>query len=150
MDDAEKGATRNVRFLTALMGGLFLLALAAGCSTSEKRVLAKGKILNGGVPLKVDPKMGVTIMLAPDMEKGKNTTSYPANFNRDDATFAVPGPDGRGIPEGKYRISILLMSLKPTEWMDETNDQFSAGNTRIQRTVVGDEPIIIDLSKSEG
>src|SRR5262249_32288974 len=31
---------------------------------------------------------------------------FPATVNDEDGTFEVLGPDGRGIPPGKYRVSV--------------------------------------------
>jgi hypothetical protein len=143
------GVYLAVRLLLSALCLCLLVVIAPGCSTESKQVTVKGKLLNHGSPLKVDPKVGVTVSLVPVVEQGKAATNFPANFNRDDATFDVPGPQGKGIPPGRYRVSVFQQAISIPEWMADMNEQFSPSNTRIVRDIEKDTDIVVDLSKPE-
>jgi hypothetical protein len=135
----------------ACVAGAVVLALLPGCGQEQPKVRARGQLLDKGQPLKVSPKTGVTIGFFPTVkEEGKRADSYTADFNREDSTFVVPGVDGRGIPPGKYRITIMQMSLEATPAMNALNEAFGPEKSPIVRDVQNEEPIRIDLSKPEG
>ena len=68
---------------------------------------AKGRVVKGGQPYTVlaDDYVRVTFyQLTPDGAPGKN--SYAATYNNADGTFRAVGPDGKGIPPGRYRVCV--------------------------------------------
>jgi hypothetical protein len=78
----------------------------AGCG-GDARLNAKGRVVKGGQPFTVpaEDRVRVTFyQLQPDGTTGKN--SYIAEFHNSDGTFRAVGPDGRGIPPGRYRICV--------------------------------------------
>jgi hypothetical protein len=88
----------------------------AGCG-GDARLNAKGRVLRDGQPFTVpaDDHVRVTFyQLTPEGTTGKN--SYAAAFNNADGTFTAVGPDGRGIPPGKYRVCV--------EHLHKRNDMF--------------------------
>jgi hypothetical protein len=140
-----------VKFILPIACGLVLLA-ATGCTSGPKMTLVKGKLLYKGSPLKVDPKAGVQISFIPIVERGEAYSTYPASPpKREDMSFEVRGPQGKGIPPGKYRVAVNLLSAKDP-LVDEINEGFSKQNTNVVREVRGEEgPVmLIDLSKPEG
>jgi len=145
-----RGPVVRVRDHLPMLCGLALVVWLPGCTTGPKLVIPTGKLLNRGAPLTSDTKLGVTLTFHADAREGRPPASYVANIDRESATFTVPGPQGKGIPEGTYRVSVLLMSINPTEWMDDVNQQFSPTNTRVIREVKEGESLTIDLSKPEG
>jgi hypothetical protein len=90
----------------AVASGLALV----GCG-SANRIQVQGVLLKGGSPL--TPPEGASnemVFVAMDV-KGDSDKTIGANepfaaIVNDDGTFNVPGPDGTGIPPGKYRVSI--------------------------------------------
>ena len=84
---------------------------AAGCGPSGV-VAASGKVVKAGAPYAVPAgqTLRVTFHAAEVKDAaGKDVgagQSYPAIVRPEDGTFTVPGPDGRGIPPGKYRVAI--------------------------------------------
>ena len=87
---------------------LTLCALAiCGCGGSERKFKAKGKVVKGGAPFTVsaDEYVRVTFYpMAADGSQPKN--SYVAVYDRNDGGFTVVGPDGKGVPAGKYRVAV--------------------------------------------
>jgi hypothetical protein len=87
---------------------LALMALAiVGCQKGDGRLNTKGRIVKGGVPFTVQPPEFVRVIFFPVMPEGaplQNT--YIAAFNPGDGTFRAVGPDGNGIPPGRYRIAV--------------------------------------------
>jgi hypothetical protein len=92
----------------------------------------------------------VTVLFIPMVEEGKAPDTAPANLNREDLTFVVPGRDGRGLAPGKYRIAIEVMSLESTPAARRINQMFSRDSSKIIREVKQDETFELDLSKPEG
>jgi hypothetical protein len=83
---------------------------------------------------------------------------YAAVFNPDDSTFTVPGPEGRGVPPGKYRIAITqkwkresMPDAKPGDRnvfdrdTDILKDKFSEGDSPIIREIKSAAELTIDL-----
>ena len=128
-----------------------LLAFLCGCSSGPRLVEANGQLLYKQQPLSVAPNAGISIWFIRLDAGAAPATFAAAPLNRDDATFTVPGRDGRGIPVGKYRIAIRQMMLGdvPAD-VEQMNDLFSRQSSGIERDVTGSEPIILDLSKPGG
>lgn len=81
-------------------------AAVAGCG-GDGRLNTKGRVVKGGQPFTVPAEDHVRVtfyQLNPDGTTGKN--SYAATFNNADGTFRAVGPDGRGIPSGRYRVCV--------------------------------------------
>ena len=87
---------------------LMLCALAVcGCGSGERKLKAKGRVVKGGAPFTVsaDEYVRVTFYpMAADGSQPKN--SYVAVYDRNDGKFTVVGPDGKGVPPGKYRVAV--------------------------------------------
>ena len=89
----------------ALTAALCLLVLA-GCG-GDGRLKPRGRIVKGGAAFTVpeDDYLRVTFFpVTSDGRPPKNT--YAATSNGSDGTFQAVGPDGKGIPPGKYRIAL--------------------------------------------
>ena len=77
-----------------------------GCDGSG-RLNTKGRLVKGGQAYTVPAEDHVRVtfyQLTPDGTTGKN--SYIAAFNNADGTFKAVGPDGNGIPPGRYRVCV--------------------------------------------
>jgi hypothetical protein len=87
---------------------LTLCALAVcGCGGSERKMQAKGKIVKGGAPFTVPAEEYVRVTFYPMPADGaRPNNSYVAVYNRNDGKFTVVGPDGKGLPAGKYRVAV--------------------------------------------
>jgi hypothetical protein len=73
-----------------------------------------GALLKGGTPYKAPQgqTLGLTFyaLEVADADGKKvpaHNQPYPAVVSPDDGTFRVPGPEGRGIPPGKYRVALV-------------------------------------------
>jgi hypothetical protein len=87
--------------------GLFLL----GCTDSQ--IKTRGKVVKGGQPYLTEKGQGFRIVFQPlEAPDGKHFDSYAAAYDPSDGTFEVQGKDGKGLPPGKYRVSIQLMKDK--------------------------------------
>lgn len=107
----------------------------------------KGKLTIGGKSALPDKKGGVTIVFLPVVTEGMVTTTYPADpLNPDDNTFEVKGPAGKGIPHGKYKVTLSFMMPIHTPAIQQMNDKYSEANTPIVIDVTGAE-VVIDLAK---
>jgi hypothetical protein len=91
--------------LLALLCGCCLLA--AGCS---RRARVRGKITKWGQPVTVVKGKGmiaVTFHLLE--EEGKPPiNSFPATADPETGTYEVTDSHGKGIPRGKYRITVQV------------------------------------------
>lgn len=99
-----------MRTINRVAASLMMLALP-GCGSSNT-IWVTGSLLKGGAPFKPpEGRSNQVVLIAMEVkdDSGKGVGAnqpYPATVNPDDGTFEVPGPDGRGIYPGKYRISI--------------------------------------------
>jgi hypothetical protein len=92
---------------------LVALALACfGCGNSNA-IKVTGKLLQAGQPYVPPAGQRVVVTLYVVDVKDASGKRIPAQepfhgyYDPKDGTFVVPGPDGHGIPPGKYRISIF-------------------------------------------
>src|SRR5271157_3684305 len=98
---------------------LVALPLACfGCGNSNA-IKVTGKLLQAGQPYVPPAGQRVVITLYVVDAKDASGKGIPAQepfqsyYDPKDGTFVVSGPDGYGIPPGKYRISIFH-GLAPT------------------------------------
>ena len=126
---------------------LISLFTASGCgAASAKTYHVKGKLTNGGKSPVPDNKAGLTIVFLPLDPEAKKAT-YTAAFNGDDNTYEVFGPDGKGVPAGKYKVTLLMMS-PGFAGEAKFNDQYSSSKSPIEVEVTSDKnDQDIDLSK---
>ncbi|MFO0809615.1 MAG: hypothetical protein U0746_13405 [Gemmataceae bacterium] len=74
-------------------------------------------------------------------------TTFPAGYNSEDFTFAVYGPTQKGIPPGKYKVTLNIMSSKASPTNDKINAQYSAESSPIEVDVTATGAVDIDISK---
>jgi hypothetical protein len=93
---------RKVSFVVAVVAaGL----LAGGCGSGKLQT--RGRVLKGGQPLTLPEDEYVRLTFVPVMEKGKQAMDlYVAEYNRADGSFKVAGKDLKGMPPGKYKITV--------------------------------------------
>jgi hypothetical protein len=102
-----------------------LALVATGCGSSTG-VSAQGKVVKAGAKYAVhaDQSLSLTLHSTEEIQGGDRKIpagqAYMAVFNAEDATFTVPGPEGRGIPPGKYRVSLIQKYKR--EAVDQKNE----------------------------
>jgi hypothetical protein len=85
---------------------------AAGCGGSSL-TRAKGRVVKGGEPFRPGEGESLRIILVPlEAPSGGGYDSYAAEFHKEDGTFEVKGKDGKGLPPGKYRVTLQLLKKK--------------------------------------
>ena|SRR5579871_4772797 len=118
------------RFVTSM---LMLLIVAIGCSKGDGLLRTKGRLLKGGqafIP-KSDERIRITfIPIPPDGSVPKNL--YIAEVDQTRGTFMPSGGQGKGMPEGKYRVAVELMKQR--------KDQFEG------KFDEGDSPFVVDVT----
>jgi hypothetical protein len=95
-----------MRTLFLVSIGLLIGLFALGCG--ERRFNTKGRIILDGEPFVTKENESVRIFFLPMDESGAAKESYAAEYNGVEGTFTVVGKDRKGLPPGKYRISIQL------------------------------------------
>jgi hypothetical protein len=154
--DAEF-SQRKVPFVSPLpkifAGATLLLVLAVGCSSGPKLVKVKGKLMNGAQPLKTSEKSVFTMIFTP-VDVTDKPPSYMADPPDKDTGEFIVGDRGKGIPAGKYRISItekLQGQAKLPKDIERRNAMFDGEKSKIVRELKNDEEtVIIDVTKPEG
>jgi hypothetical protein len=123
----------------ALLVGLLL----AGCGSST--IKQKGRIVKGGQPFQTDEGSGLRLFFEPIEPSGTTYDAFVAEYNRDDGTFVVKGKDGKGLPPGKYRITLQMMKNKE----DEFKGRYFGKKTPFTAEVTdGSEEIVVDLDQA--
>jgi hypothetical protein len=101
-----------VRILRGFLAAALCLALASGCGRGG-RLNTAGRIVKGGAPYTVPQEEYVRVTFFPVTSDGKPPqNTYIATYNGADGTFRAVGPDGKGIPAGKYRIALEHLRQK--------------------------------------
>jgi hypothetical protein len=117
-----------------------------GCS-GEKGAKVTGVLMENGAPLKSTDKDRVNLSLIPTQKDEKSLKANPgADFKAEDATFVFVGPAEGLVPEGTYKISVVVRTRHGS---DRLNEQFIPENTPLTYTVNSDrkQEIVIDVSK---
>jgi hypothetical protein len=125
---------------------LALIALAlVGCQKGDGRLNAKGRLLKGGAPFTVSAPEFVRVTFFPvSAEGGPPQNTYIAAFDPAEGTFRAVGPDGNGIPPGKYRIAIEHSRKRK----DALNGAFDGNRSPFVFDIDSDSAeIVIDLDK---
>jgi hypothetical protein len=122
-----------MRCSTYVCFGLLTLSLLAGCGGSSG-LKAKGRVVKNGQPLALSKGEGLRIIFAPQASPDeRHYDSYAAAFSSDNGTFEVMGKDGKGMPAGKYRVSLELLQKKE----DQFRGKLSGKNS----------PIVLDVTR---
>jgi hypothetical protein len=133
----------SIRDCSWLSGLLFLLVVS-GCG-GNGRLNVKGRVLKNGAAFKTVEPDFVRVIFFPVTTDGrppKNT--YLANFDKDDGTFEAVGPDGGGVPPGKYRISVELNRKRK----DMLKGAFDGDHSPFVFDVdAGTKELVLDLDK---
>jgi hypothetical protein len=118
-------------------GALLGVVLLAGCG-GPALIQPRGRLLKGGAPLPLKDSEHVTIFFVPVVAEGRPHPgeNYAARYNRADGTFQATGKDGKGLPPGKYKVTVGHFRRK-TDLLDGA---FSAANT----------PFVHDLDARSG
>jgi hypothetical protein len=155
-----------MRMIVRSMAILCSLALA-GCG-SNPRIQVQGLLMKGGSLLKPPEGASTQVVFVAMDVKGDPERSigvnepFAASVNDEEGTFEVLGPDGRGIPPGKYRVSVTQKYRtkhtidrpkargeapinRDTDLLD---DRYSPTGSPLIVEVVDSTQIVVDLDRS--
>jgi len=123
---------------------LVLCLAASGCGGGGSKVT--GKVVNNGQPFSLSDKGLIQLLFIPEgHDQGQQ---FPASTNKPDGSFEVAGPEGKGLPPGKYRISVQVFDPYPTT--DKLDGKFLKEKSPIVKDISGSQSITIDVAKPEG
>jgi hypothetical protein len=129
--------------LTAVLTAGLLLS---GCGGGSPLQQAKGQIMVQGKNYQVGPREQLLVIFYPDVTNPG--TTYPAEVKAD-GSFQTVGKDGRGIPPGKYRVSIT--SPYGGGSVTIPKELGSAASPIVREVVLGQDTIEpIDIMKPAG
>ena len=96
---------------------LALIVLSCGCSSDDKLLPLKGRIVKGGSTFEPGPLEIMQVIFVPVPSNGEPVRDhYYANFNDTNSTFVVAGKTGKGLPPGRYRVSLELMKDRKDQY----------------------------------
>jgi hypothetical protein len=128
---------------------LLTALLAAGCGKAGPVVhKVSGRLTKGGQPLQVagqEARIGLVQLkffrIDDQGQIGAESWDATADAN---GNFTVMGPDGKGLPPGKYRVAVFQFDPYP---QDKLKGAFNEKKSRIVRDVSGATELNIDLDK---
>jgi hypothetical protein len=124
--------------------GLLSLAAVAGCSGGGAEV--KGTVLYNGQAVKLGPGEDLQIGLV--RLEGEKPVMASASYDSSSGTFRVAGPIGRGLPEGKYRVTVSTSSYGPKQQGDRFRGAFGVNNSPLVASISsGNQNLTVDLGK---
>jgi len=118
---------------SSFWGGAVGIALffLTGCGSSN--VMVEGEVMVDGQPFKPGPKEQAMVTYLPDKESLAPTdATYPAPIESD-GKYRIPGPDKMGIPPGKYRVAVTILSAENEQ--DLFRDAYSPSQTKLRHEV---------------
>jgi hypothetical protein len=83
------------------------------------------------------------------LDQGERSLGPHAAIVKPDGTFSVPGPSGRGIPAGKYRVEITWQDPFPMG-ADKLEGKFGKENSPVLVDIPSREDIDIDVASVTG
>ena len=138
----------------AVFSFFVLLLATAGCGEkngpAEGRTMPKGRILENGLPVKVDttnlppgdPGLQVTFIKLGGVDAGEEAEAQI--IDAAEGSFELIGADGKGITPGKYRVAV---TMAPYGSPDLLKGKYSRENSKIEVEVKEGEDLVIDLAK---
>jgi len=142
------------RTLSVRLAGLAVVLIAlAGCGGGVSGSKVQGKLLMNGQPYQVGQGEEFTMAFVGNTGEGGAKLSCGVALNPD-GTFAVNGPTNKGVPPGKYQITVVNMpspySLKPgATQTDKFKDKYSSPDKTplsVEITSATKE-VVVDLGK---
>jgi hypothetical protein len=124
--------------------GLLATFLLVGCGPGTLK--PKGRVLKDGAPLAVQEEDHVNIFFVPVVAEGEKHPGdvFAARYNAADGSFQVTGKDGKGLPPGKYKITVEHLRRKK----DLLHGTFGVDKTPFVRDVDGRAgEIVLDLDR---
>jgi hypothetical protein len=115
-----------------------------GCS-GPSTIKANGRVLKGGTPFKLGEGEGLRIFFVPLEPTGPGYDSYAAEFHKD-GTFQVKGKDGRGLPPGKYRVTLQLMKNKEDQFAGRFMGEKSPFLCEVRNA---SDEVVVDLDQTD-
>ncbi len=109
----------------------------------------KGRVLKSGVPLTLKEDEYVNVFFVPVIAEGEQHPGdvYAANYNDADGTFQATGKNGKGLPPGKYKITVEHLRKK----RDLLGGKFNSDNSPFVREVTDSTTeLLVDLDKPNG
>ena len=142
--------------------------MLAGCGSSST-VQVSGKLTKAGAVYKPTDgyRVGVTLYALGEKQGDAGgqvaKEPYAAVVDPETSTFRVPGPDGSGIPPGKYRVSIVEKRTRDAvdtaektkhKAVDRDDDffknRYSPESSLIVRQIDHSDTLTIDLAAADG
>jgi hypothetical protein len=118
-----------------------LLLVLAGCGRSG--LYPEGQLLKNGQPFVPEQGEFVQIAFLAVAEGGGEGGSYVAGYDPESGIFSVT--DGKGIPPGKYKISVQVMKRHK----DALKGKFSPSRSPFVFDIqTGKEELVVDLAKA--
>lgn len=127
---------------------LLVLLINGGCGPKNDLLPLRGRILKAGEKFEAGNLEIMQVIFVPILPSGEPPRDhYYANVNDLDATFVVAGKTGKGLPPGKYRVSLELMKQKK----DQFHGRYDAVNSPYIFDVDGTTTeVVIDIERPPG
>ena len=122
-----------------------LAATASGCG--KKNVRVTGRISKSGQPIKISDKGRIQLFFMQLDDQGTPINSYVATV-QPDGSFEVTGDPGRGMPPGKYKITVEAPDPYPAG-KDLLGGRFKLNGSPWTRDVKDGAHIELDVDKPE-
>jgi hypothetical protein len=121
-------------------GTVFALIALVLCGCGDGRVKPRVRIVKSGEPLQLTEDERISVAFFPAEASGTTFDAYLTQ-RKEDGTLQVIGKDGKGMPLGKYRVSLEHFKQEK----DLFKGAYSGSKSPIVREVNGSDEIVIDL-----
>jgi hypothetical protein len=98
--------------LSCVAAALFV----GGCSGGVRGAKVSGQVLQNGKPIKLLAQEEVSVGFSAEaLPEGQKAVTAWAPISPQDGSFTVAGPDGHGIPAGKYTVVVSSRIYQQTK-----------------------------------
>jgi hypothetical protein len=110
-------------------------------------IKATGTITKGGAQFHLGTNEGLRIFFVPMDPPRDHFDSYAGIFDNDRGRYEVVGKDGKGLPPGRYRITIQLIKKKEDLFKGQLTGEKSPFTCEVAS---GSTEVPIDLDQAKG
>jgi len=151
-------ATWRVRIASTVLLPMAALLIFPGCGGPGDGLWVTGKLMKAGAAYSAPAGqlLGITFVVVEVNDKAikgvQQGDQFRADYDPTGGTFSVPGPEGKGIPAGKYRVALIQKLSR--EAFNAANPKLGRGTPDREADMLNDKygvatsPIVVDLTKS--
>jgi len=122
----------------------------SGCFQSDSGVVVRGQLILDGSKLVLAENEAVLMSLSP-VDGSTSSGPFSGSVQQDGRFVVVRASNGKGIPPGKYRVTLQTLLTDREHSVDRFGGRYAAGKSNVDVLVVkGMGLVTISLTPTDG